>query len=254
MFNQTRYFLKKYKTYFLVNFVGSELRRKILQDKIWVLKEINRNPNTSYSINELDNLKCIFFHIPKTAGLSVCEALFNSKGIGHVNLKTAKLLFGQQGFDNYYKFCFVRNPWDRAVSSYHYLKGGGINKTIKPWIRNNILPYADFKDFVKNKLQYDKNIQREKHFRPQYTWICDSKLELQVDFVGKFENLNNDFQTIASNLKINNNLPIRNSSRRKNYKIYYDNDSRAIIANLYQKDIELFQYDFDNNNLRNDIF
>lgn len=151
-----------------------------------------------------------------------------------------------KAFNAYYKFCFVRNPFDRIVSSYIYLKQGGIDGKITPWIKNHILPFKCFSEFVKYSLPSNK-VKNEQHFRPQYKFICDKNFKIKVDFVGRFENLETDLRIVAKKININCSLPMRNlSKRRKDYRKYYDNETYEIIADFYQKDIDLFGYGFDN--------
>jgi hypothetical protein len=72
-----------------------------------------------------------------------------------------------------------------------------------------------------------------------------------VDFVGLYENLAEDFNYIKNRLDISVNLKHQNkgTNRRKDYRTYYTDETREIVANVYQKDIEIFGYDFDNSSL-----
>lgn len=82
----------------------------------------------NYSYKPLDNLKCIFVHIPKTAGISISRSIFGNLGGGHTKIRDYELIFSAKDFNNYFKFTFVRNPWDRIFSAYRFLKNGGINE------------------------------------------------------------------------------------------------------------------------------
>ena len=70
--------------------------------------------------------KCIFIHIPKAAGTSVLAALGKTKekGRDHVSWQVYKKASSRK-FARYYKFTFVRNPYDRALSAYRYILSGG---------------------------------------------------------------------------------------------------------------------------------
>ena len=66
-----------------------------------------------------------------------------------------------------------------------------------------------------------------------------------MDFIGRFENLDNDFMYVASKLGINRKLKKTNKSiRNKNYKSYYSRETKEIVNKVYQKDICLFKYTF----------
>ena len=70
---------------------------------------------------EFDEKKIVFFHVPKTAGKSLATAIYD-KDINHFSYnQVAK----QKDLDGFFTFSFVRNPWDRIVSTYEFLKGGG---------------------------------------------------------------------------------------------------------------------------------
>ena len=77
-------------------------------------------------------------------------------------------------YNKFFKFAFVRNPWDRLVSSYFYLKNGGMNKMDNDWALENIKQYETFQEFVLRWVN-KKNINSWIHFKPQNYWICDDK-------------------------------------------------------------------------------
>src|SRR5690625_2614056 len=69
-----------------------------------------------------DQYHSIFVHIPKTAGVSVAHSLFEIKTAYHVRVSKYQIIFSQDEYNQYFKFAFVRNPWDRLVSAYRFLK------------------------------------------------------------------------------------------------------------------------------------
>ena len=225
------------------HFLPTQMRRRVLRRRIWVLRETSRNPQSSYSVADLDRHRCIFFHIPKTAGVAVSQALFGSLAAGHLDVATAKAVFGPISFQRYFKFCFVRNPWDRLVSAYHYLQDGGMERQVSPWTAQYLAPHDDFQSFVLRGLQTDPVLE-ERHFRPQYQYVSDSSARVRVDFVGRFENLNRDFELVAGRLGIEATLPQLNVSARGDYHGYYDEETARIVADVYERDITLFGYDF----------
>lgn len=190
-----------------------------------------------------DRYKCIFIHIPKVAGTSVLSLLMG------YNLKRDHLSYriyqeaDFSSFCEYYKFCFVRNPYDRLVSTYEYLKSGG-NKTQDVFFENLIKEkYDSFDSFVLDYLDCEV-IFSHVLFKPQYTYIYDFKYECMVDFIGRFERLEEDFYKVSKYLGIKGTLAKVNVSKRSSYEDYYKN-KKVIekVYNLYRKDFELLGYD-----------
>jgi len=223
--------------------------------------------------------KCIFVHIPKTAGRSVEMFFMNRLNLDRENAAdrlqlllidnddpargTEKLShlsateyvqcghLSQQDFDAYYKFSFVRNPWSRLVSEYRY---------------RAYLSHRSFKDFVMNKLPEPGRDDKYRHVMPQSRMLYSGDGTLLVDFVGKFERLQQDFKHVCKHLGFENStLPHINSSdkrsrelRRKlknflhrndeggfrTYVDFYDDETRQHVADLYRADIQKFNYSF----------
>ena len=100
------------------------LPREIYYD-IHHLRNYNNYKNKNGTLREFEKMKCIFVHIPKTGGVSIGDALFENGSPGHRDVTRYRKIFGRK-FWSYYKFAFVRNPFTRLISTYEYLKGGGI--------------------------------------------------------------------------------------------------------------------------------
>ncbi|MDB2347376.1 sulfotransferase family protein [Verrucomicrobiales bacterium] len=152
-----------------------------------------------------DENRCVFIHIPKTAGTSVVKALFGSSS-RHIPWEEFHRTNGRK-FSDYYKFAFVRNPWDRLLSAYLFLKRGGMNPTDAAWAKECLGQYNDFESFVHEWVSVE-NIESWVHFIPQYKWIYDDQETLQMDYVGRMESIGEDFQTVAKRLGRNVELPV----------------------------------------------
>lgn len=191
--------------------------------------------------------KFIFVHINKTGGTSVgkninkyCsfsphkhEMMFRKMPNNFVN-KSNSNLYNRCRFpiEYYFKFTFVRNPWDRIVSNYSYAK--------EKWNPS----CTDFKDYLTN---YLPKYKRKMIHLNQYDWISDFKNNIRVDFIGRFEKLQEDFDKVCEIIKIpQQQLPYINKSNRKHYTEYYDEETKQIVAKKYAKDIEYFGYTFGN--------
>jgi hypothetical protein len=198
-----------------------------------------------------DRHRCIFVHVPKCAGISLVRSLFGDFDCGHTNLRRYQIMFAPAEFNQYFKFTIVRNPYDRLVSAFLFLKKGGVNDKDKQWAEKNLAAYDTFDAFAREGLS-KRNIRLALHFRPQSEFICVRKNRPGLDFFGYYENLPADFAFISRKLGINATLAEanRNASREKDYRQYYTDASRKIVADLYAADLRILGYDFDNANLQ----
>lgn len=224
------------------------------------LEKLRQSETNQYTLKSFNKSKCIFVHIPKTAGVSVVKSLFGNLAGGHTKIREYKQIYSETEFKNYFKFTFVRNPWDRLVSAYNFLNTGGMNEQDKNWAENNLKKYENFDSFVKGWLNRE-NIYSYPHFIPQFEFVCLKGLEPVVDFIGYFENLEADFKFVADKLGIQAKLQYLNKTRsekeyytdkivqivvdeKKDYTEYYNDETVQIIADVYREDIEIFGYDF----------
>lgn len=189
----------------------------------------------------------IYIHIPKTAGTSIASAIYKSQSIGHGHYSYDEFLREDVDFYNRsFKFAFVRNPWDRLVSSYFYLSSppkwvGNRTTLVSEYINSRA---DNFLDFVK-LLSVDKRMQRWIHMLPQSKFVIKEG-KLMVDFIGRFENLAEDIMVIAKKLDLNDvEVPHINKSKvREHYSTFYDQYSIDFVSHFYAQDIEFFKYDY----------
>ena len=189
-----------------------------------------------------NRFETIFVHIPKAAGTSVGEALF---GKGNTTHQTWEWYYRYcpTRFQRYFKFTFVRNPFDRLVSAFCYLQHGGKSTTEndRRFQQRHLSKFDSFADFVKWGLR-EKPIQRWSHFAPQHRFIASSDGRIQVDFVGRVERLDEDFAHVASRLGIDAKLVHTNKSQRADFSGYYDEETEKIAREYYARDFELLGY------------
>lgn len=185
-----------------------------------------------------DQHKFIFVHIIKTGGSSI-EKLFGQKKI-HSFAKKYKKQIGSKKWDNYFKFTFVRNPWDKMVSQYFYIQKNQQGK-YKLTFREFISAFQSCPE-----KEYINGVGIPVRFNPvQLPWILDDDGNCLVDFIGRFENFQEDFGIICDKIGIpKQRLPHENKSRHKHYNEYYDNETREIVAKKFAQDIEYFGYEF----------
>jgi hypothetical protein len=194
-------------------------------------------------LNAFNKRKIIFIHMPKTAGISLVKSIFGDVTLeGHRSVSFYKQVFGSR-YSDFFTFTIVRNPWDRLYSSYKFLQKGGINIHDKNAFETHLSIYKDFEDFVLNGLN-EKIIWEIMHFIPQHEFICDKNGKIIVDYVGKFENLNKVVDKINDILKSEFKLEHHNKTNKKDYKDIYTTEMIVKVNQIYQKDIDIFEYNF----------
>lgn len=181
--------------------------------------------------------QCIFIHIPRTGGTSIENVLRDrlipvAWGSSHEKIKKYKN-FAQ--FNNYFKFAIVRNPFDRLVSIFTYQSKGG-NGGAKDIARSKKIG-TDFKKFC-----FD--FMPNSGFNSQQFDYLNIHDKVAVDFVGRFEKLNDDFKKIANRLRLKYPLPHVRKSKHKPYRDYYDKETKQFIGNFFKKDLKYFKYKF----------
>lgn len=190
-----------------------------------------------------DANRAIFIHIPKTAGTSVSRQLGMSTS-RHVPANEYRET-NPQKFRDYFKFCFVRNPFDRLVSSYAFLRKGGMNANDARFADIKVKPFDNFEHFVTSGFALDPEIRRWVHFRPQTEFVCDRSGSNTMDFTGRFERISQDYASIAQRLDKPKDLPVSNKSQRGDYREEYTTRMIDIVTRFYVSDLSQFGYNFD---------
>jgi hypothetical protein len=198
-----------------------------------------------YSLKPFDDYHCIFIHVPKCAGQSIRKTLFENLLPGHINVYTYQLIYPKRTYDSYFKFTFVRNPWDRLVSAYLFMKSGGAHNKDRDWAERHLAAYSDFDSFIQQGLHRQEMLAWP-HFRPQVNFLKDQFGKLGVDFIGRVENIEKDMAFIQEKLNIHKELLFINRTQNKkpDYRSYYSPSTRDIVAEVYQEDIQTFGYQF----------
>jgi hypothetical protein len=178
---------------------------------------------------------------------------------GHTTLAEYKTLFSKADFDSFFKFAFVRNPWDRVYSAFNFLIRGGqagpLGLLDRQWAGENLARYENFDAFIKRGLARPEVLQWV-HFRPQMEFLetsgCD---QLELNFLGLFENLVVDLNHVSKKLAL---ADIRILLRENwstpatghSYRNFYSKETIDIVGNVYGRDIDFLGYDFENSNLQ----
>jgi hypothetical protein len=227
----------------------------------------------------------IFVHVPKTGGQSVEKVLLELNGLkweerapmllrknadpavgperlAHITAAEYVSLghVTREDFDRMFKFAFVRNPWSRMVSAYLY---------------RDLEHDMSFARFVEQFLDYDDRFLNDtRHAMPQAEYLYDEEGTLLVDFVGRFERIAADFAEATEQMGLGRlDLPHKNKSdnlslflrgprsfakrtlkstfksrkedRRSHYSEYYTPELRDRVGEFYARDVELFDYSFE---------
>lgn len=201
----------------------------------------NRFPYRKYQ----DKNKCIFIHIPKTAGTSLLQSLGKKRAGGrdHISWLVYRKSDAQK-FKRYFKFAFVRDPLDRTYSAYKYLLRGG-NQSGDLMVAERIKQYPSFEAFVLEGLEKG-HFRSHVMFRPQADFVVNGNDEIVVDFIGKFENIEEDFNYVKSKLGLKSDLAQANRSTDSNNEylesLEKNKQVMSVITSIYAQDYLQFGY------------
>ena len=199
--------------------------------------------------------KFLFIHIPKTAGNSIQSVLKRysednivrltkfQDGIDrfeirnnhfdvtkHSTLAEYEKAIKPKLFNQLYKFTVIRNPWDRMISFY-----------FSPHRRTEIWDESEFRALV------DRVKTASEYLTLDYGFPGNNHLRWQgIDYVLKFENIDDDFHTLCQLLNIKSvRLPKKNQSIRKHYSYYYNPELIELIKQKFSDEIEIGNYEFE---------
>lgn len=200
--------------------------------------------------------KFIFFAIPKTGTHAVRFALrrhleladeeqvqlFVQKALsypeiaklrhGHIRWSEIRDIIGASMWGEYFKFAFVRNPWERFVSycAFMYRKSGQFEAN----------PRATMTEVLDSEDHHRRIV-----FRPQHEFICDESGAIMLDFVGRHERMQLAYNEVCVRIGLpTSTLDRINASAHGPWRDYYDDNIRKRVCALYARDIEIFGYEF----------
>ncbi len=188
----------------------------------------------------------LFVHVPKAAGLSVYEALKMEHPADTHAPAAACRLADPAFYDGAFRFAVVRNPWDRLVSAYHYLSQASIFPQDRLWARNRLAGASDFDGFMRLLARpWTRNqIMGWRHFLPQTAFVeVDGRNAMEL--LIPFEALDDGLAYAANRIGVTWKPAHTNRSERDDFRRYYDDDSAALVAQIYAGDIALTRASFD---------
>lgn len=181
--------------------------------------------------------KCIFIHIPKSAGKSIAMAVYGSDKPGHYFAKDY-LWCDRQAYKDSFKFCFVRDPVTRFISAYNFLSKGGTAKGDMDFKHEVIDKYKDINHFVMEWVD-DRTILMKEHFLPQ-VYFTHVNGENSMDFLGKYENIDEDYRKLRARLPFLPILPKLNKSQKGVVQLTPESIKR--LKEIYSVDYEAYGY------------
>ena len=194
-----------------------------------------------FSLRPFEQHRCLFIHIPKTGGVSVSHGLFGCHAGGHLRWSDYRALFCHEHLEGFFKFTIVRHPLSRLYSAFTYLPQS-------PWPHNRIWAsrhlsrFSNFEQFVDEWLG-PENLRQCVHFPPQWSFLCENSSQVpDLDFVGRFERLPEDYAWICQQLSLPSDLPHKNRSRELKPVPEFSAATVDKVRQIYARDFEIFGY------------
>ena len=217
-----------------------------------------------------------FLHIPKTAGRSIENMLMQCDGSRVIDVSIEEKQRGlfctpfyaehtftkpASGIKNFFrkeppieisewhklfKFCFVRNPYDRAYSAYKYCtqicpKFGTKCCTRKQHFGEPTPSNLTFSEFLRLPTNFNYEIKNHLHItQVEYMYGCNTKM----DFIGRLETINKDLAVLADKLQINlPPIPHKNSSKKEDKPYIMSNEDKKLIEEMFKDDFIQLGYE-----------
>jgi hypothetical protein len=204
--------------------ITKSLRNNGLVDPFFKNNNINKFIETYFILQKINNSKILRKILRKIKLIKKINL--------HHNAIIIKEKISKKRWENSFKFDFVRNPWDWQVSLYHFML-----QTKTHHQHNLIKSMKSFDEYIEWRVKKDKHLQKE--------FFYDENGNCLVDFIGKFENLEKDFQKICHKLGIKAQLShLNKSKRKKDYRKYYNLYTKNLITKHFKEDIKTINYKF----------
>lgn len=190
--------------------------------------------------------KYVFIAVPKTASISVQFSLGWGHDVPepHLYHKSLRDIMAENECQDYFKFAIIRNPWDRIYSLYNDFRYKRVYQySAKIRCEEPLLSeFTNFNDMCVRLA--DSKWKDDLFFRSQFDQLSIDG-QIALDFVGRFENLVEDFKIICDRIGLERSLLHMNEGKKeKTYKDKYSASAMEAVRTLYSKDVEEFGYEY----------
>src|SRR6185436_19387235 len=175
--------------------------------------------------------KSIFIHIQKTGGDAIETAVRRDDPAAEVDslgkrrhpfAREVRATVAPDLWARYFRFAFVRNPWERLVSWYCMCTQVPAPNAFAKYVREQAPTFADF-------ITRATTGMGERTTWNQLDFVSGDNGDLLVDFIGRYENLAADYAVVKKRLSLSTDLPHTNRSSHGSYRDYYTDETRAIV-------------------------
>ena len=152
-------------------------------------------------------------------------------GHGHLTLRQVRANLRETLWRDYFKFAFVRNPYDRFVSACAML-----NRRNPDYVGRETA-------FMKRAIQV-RRFQQRALVRPQRDMLVDGAGELGMDFIGRYESLQESFGEACQRIGIpEQRLAQSNATEHRDYRTYFDDELLRLVNDFYRRDFDSLGYE-----------
>ena len=202
--------------------------------------------------------KYVYVHVPKTGGTSISAALdalppgpnveprreITFKHAKHAGAAEIRRGLGDDMWNNYFTFAFVRNPWELMVSSYEWWLQNAKEHAVRRTQASRVERMDDFAEYIR----YVCGPKRNSIWGNYVFDLTSEDGAVIVDHVGRFESMAKDWDIICSKIGVvGPSLERLKATDRHPYQAYYTAETRELVAHKYVETISTFGYQFNAN-------
>lgn len=190
-----------------------------------------------YNITVCHRRRFFWFRVAKVGTRTILKHFVDDENPTSIET-TSSVYYSPELFKDYYKFAFVRNPWDRLISCW-----------LHRVVRLNAFGFSEAEhermQSLENFIDYVQELDIEEcdcHLRAQSSLINLS----DVDYIGRMESFGDDLMHVSQQIgSVHKEIVHKNATpNRKTYQTYYNDILTEKVSEIYRKDIQIFGYRF----------